>query len=308
MSMIYTVGETTYDIVFRKGVPTGAVVGGSVLNTSITLGRLGLPLAFVSRMGNDQVGNLSINFIQKNNVCCDFVTRYEGNSRLALAFLDNRNNANYEFYKADKSPSLQFPELARGDMVLFGSTNAIKDEGRNSLLLFLNQAHDKNILTIYDPNIRESKPLEMLEIKKKVNENFHLSKIVKGSTEDFMRLFSTADAKVIFNKISKLGVEVLIITSGSGDVQLFTKSLSKSFSVQTILPVSTIGAGDNFTAGLIFGFKTYFENYAHLSQITLPDWEKVIKIAIDFSTQVCLSNENYISENFASEYVQKLVR
>lgn len=307
MSMIYTVGETNYDIVFRNNNPMFAVVGGSALNTSITLGRLGLSLAFVSQMGDDQVGRLSFNFIQKNNIICDFITCYEGTSRLALAFLDKNNNAKYDFYQADNLPSVKFPELVVGDIVLFGSTNAIKEEGRDSLLLFLKEAYDKNVLTIYDPNIRESDPLKMLGIIKKVNENFHLSKLVKGSTEDFIQLYNTSDARVIFDKISKLGVEVLIVTSGDGDVQLCTESLSKSFSVQPIVPVSTIGAGDNFSAGLIFGFKIYFDNYASLAQITASDWEKVIKIAIDFSSQVCLSNENYISEEYASEYVKSLV-
>lgn len=306
--MIYTIGETNYDIVFRNGDPIFAVVGGSALNTSITLGRLGLSLAFVSQMGNDQVGELSFNFIQKNNIICDFITRYEGTSRLALAFLDNNNNAKYDFYKADKSPSVKYPEPAVGDMVLFGSTNAIKEEGRDSLLLFLKEAYDKNVLTIYDPNIRESDPLKMPGIIKKVNENFHFSKLVKGSTEDFIQLYNTSDARVIFDKTSKLGVEVLIVTSGDGDIQLCTKNLFQSFSVQSIVPVSTIGAGDNFSAGLIFGFKTYFGNYASLAQLTASDWEKVIKIAIDFSSRVCLSNENYISEEYAAEYLKNLLR
>ena len=40
MASIYGVGETTYDIVFKNGSPVGAHVGGSILNTVVTMGRL----------------------------------------------------------------------------------------------------------------------------------------------------------------------------------------------------------------------------------------------------------------------------
>ena len=102
MGKVYSVGETTYDIIFRNGQPTGAVVGGSMLNTSVTLGRLGIPVNFISRMGNDQIGNLSLKFLEENGVNCDYVTRFDGNSRLALAFLDDEISPS--------SSPLPFPE------------------------------------------------------------------------------------------------------------------------------------------------------------------------------------------------------
>jgi fructokinase len=303
MNRVVTVGETTYDIVFRNAQPTGAVVGGSVLNTSISLGRLGIPVTFVSRMGNDQVGQLSIDFLKSNAIDCDFITRYEGNSRLALAFLDEQNNASYEFYKADKAPSLIFPEINKDDIVVFGSTNAIKDEGRNSLLLFLNQVHDKNALSIYDPNIRECNPLELIEVRKKVKENFHLAKIVKGSTDDFQRLYSTSNANELFSVLSKYGVEVLIITAGSLPVQVCTASVSLSINVEAIEPVSTIGAGDNFTSGLIWGLLAKVQLIRQLSVITEAQWREILQPAIAFSIEECCSEANYISKDFADKFL-----
>lgn len=302
MKRVISVGETTYDIIFRNDQPTGAIVGGSVLNTSISLGRLGIPVTFASRMGNDQVGQLSIDFLKNNAINCDFITRYEGNSRLALAFLDEQNNASYEFYKADKAPSLIFPEINNDDIVVFGSTNAIKDEGRNNLLLFLNQAHDKNAITIYDPNIRECNPLELIEVRRKVKENFHFAKIVKGSTDDFTRLFDTSDADEIYEIVRLFGVEVLLITGGGKPVQVKTSQLSFSVPVPKIMPVSTIGAGDNFTSGLIYGLFQKPNLANNLISIGINEWKEILQAAIDFSSEVCLSDANYISTEFAHCY------
>ncbi|MBN1925973.1 MAG: carbohydrate kinase [Prolixibacteraceae bacterium] len=301
MGKIISIGETTYDIMFRNGNPTGAVVGGSVLNTAVTLSRLGLPVTFVSRMGNDHVGDLSIKFLKENNVNCDNIVRFEGNSRLALAFIGEENNAEYQFYKGNTPPSLRFPELANNDIITFGSTNAIRDEGRNSLLLFLNQAHDKNVLTIYDPNIREADPFKMADVRKKVEENFLLSKIVKGSTVDFYRLYNTTNPDVIFRKVSQSGVEALIVTAGAEATALRTHNISASFPSKKVEPVSTIGAGDNFTAGIIAGLMKRSVSTSALADINLDTWEQIISLANTLASEVCKSEYNYISKEFAEK-------
>jgi fructokinase len=303
MSKIYTVGETTYDIIFRKGQPSAAIVGGSVLNTAITLGRLQLPVQFVSRMGNDQVGDLSLDFLKANDVGTEYVVRFDGNSRLALAFMDEDNNADYEFYKSACAPSLIFPALSQKDIVTFGSTNAIKEEGRNNLLLFLNQAHDKDVLTIYDPNIREFGPRELIETRKKVEENLHLAKVLKGSNQDFIRLYETDDADKIFQRVKSLGVKVLIVTSGVQKVEVRTSRISFSFPVQPVKTVSTIGAGDNFTAGLVFGFHKHGICTSNIDDVDESNWHKILKFATDFAARVCCSEENYISKKYAEEVI-----
>jgi len=299
---LYTIGETTYDIMFQKGQPCGAVVGGSVLNTSVSLGRLGLPVSLISRMGNDQIGKLSIRFLNENHVDTSYVKRFEGNSRLALAFLDEEKNATYQFYKAQKSPELSYPNLAQGDRVLFGSTLAVSEEGRKALLLFLNHAHDLGLITFYDPNIRNFLPHEMPEIKKKVEENICLTKILKGSVNDFKAIYDTDHPDALFSLIEKCGVQALLLTSAQNPVELRTKNLSKSYPIPEITPKSTIGAGDNFSAGLIYGFTRQGIGPEHLQNIKEEQWDEILSYAISFSSAVCLSEENYISLDFADQF------
>lgn len=302
MAKIYNVGETTYDIIFKDGIPKGAVVGGSVLNTSVSLGRLGFPVCFISRMGNDKIGDLSLGFLKENGINCDYITRFDGNSRLALAFMDEENNANYQFYKAEKSPSLIFPELIMDDIVTFGSTNALRDEGRNNLLLFLNQAHDKNILTIYDPNIREFGALELIEVRNKFEENCQLTKVLKGSNQDFKRLYETENADEIYEKVRLLGVEILIITFGSNPVELRTPKFSLSVNVEAVKTLSTIGAGDNFNAGLVCGFSKFKVDSETLGKLSREEWTIIIEHAAKLAAEVCQSESNYISLEFAKKF------
>jgi fructokinase len=254
-------------------------------------------------MGNDQVGDLSLDFLRANGVGTEYVVRYDGNSRLALAFMDEDNNADYEFYKSAGAPSLIFPSLSQNDIVTFGSTNAIKEEGRNNLLLFLNQAHDKGVLTIYDPNIREFGPRELIETRKRVEENLHLAKVLKGSNQDFIRLYETDDADKIFQRVKSLGVKVLIVTSGAKQVEVRTHNISLSFPVKPVKTVSTIGAGDNFTAGLVFGFYKKDIRTLNIDKVDENAWYEILQFAADFAAQVCCSEENYISKGYAEEVV-----
>ena len=44
MRKIIGIGETILDIIFKNGQPTKALPGGSVFNTMVSLGRLGIPV------------------------------------------------------------------------------------------------------------------------------------------------------------------------------------------------------------------------------------------------------------------------
>jgi fructokinase len=302
MRNIYTVGETTYDIVFKNNQPRNAIVGGSALNTSVSLGRIGLPVHFISRLGNDKIGDLSIRFLINNGVKIENIVRFDGNSRISLAFMDDDCNAEYQFYKASQSPLLPFPEPAENEIISFGSTMAILNEGRNELLQFLKNAADKNGLTIYDPNIRQTGEKELKEIKQKVEENLHLTRILKGSEEDFYRLYGISDAKTIFSKVKSYGIKSLIITAGEKAVQLVTENFSESYPVKAVKSVSTIGAGDNFTAGIIAGFckqKVNLQNFDSLSEM---NWNEIIALGISFASEVCQSQFNYIPTNFTRKF------
>jgi fructokinase len=308
MRAIYTIGETTFDIIFKNNQPSHAVVGGSALNTAVSSGRIGLPIHFISRLGNDKIGDLSIRFLIDNGVRIENIIRFEGNSRISLAFLDDEKNAEYQFYKAQQTPSLEFPKPTGDDIILFGSTNAVQEEGRNELLLFLKQAIDKKSLTIYDPNIRESDGNKLIGIRQKVEENLQFTQILKGSDQDFHRLYETSDAGKIFSKVKLLGVKALIVTAGEKPVKLITSHISKTYPLEPVKTINTIGAGDNFTAGMIAGFYKHQVKTLNLDDLRETSWDEIISVGISFASEVCELEYNYVSANFAQKFSEQFLK
>ena len=77
------------------------------------------------------------------------------------------------------------------------------------------------------------------------------------------------------------------------------------FDSPSIRPVSTIGAGDNFNAGILYGLLK--NNVRHRDLATLPKetWANIIRCGIDLATEVCRSYDNYISKEFATSYLSQ---
>ena len=58
MRKIYCIGETVYDIIFRNGKAVESCPGGPILNTSVSLGRMGEKVYVVGDQANDAIGNI----------------------------------------------------------------------------------------------------------------------------------------------------------------------------------------------------------------------------------------------------------
>jgi fructokinase len=304
MRRIFAIGETVFDIIFKNGKPVASTPGGSMLNTAVSLGRLGLDVHFISEYGNDAVGNIVDDFLRSNGVGTEYTCRYGGfSSSVALAFLDENNNAEYSFYKRypENRLDVSFPELTGDDIIIYGSFYGIEPEIHTRLKPFLEQAHLKNALVIYDPNFRKAHLPGMDVYRPIMMENFAHADIVKGSDEDFRHIFGAQTAAETWEHLCNM-CDMLIYTANKNNVTLcMPAGVRDSYPVPHITPVSTIGAGDTFNAGLIFGLVTHEIGKDDLKQLNERQRATIIEPAIRFAGHVCLSYDNYISREFAEK-------
>jgi fructokinase len=303
MRKIYGIGETVLDIIFKDGQPQAAKAGGSVLNSVVSMGRMELPVSFISEYGLDDVGHLIDNFLKNNGVNSSFVHRFSnGSTALALAFLNEKNDAHYTFYKdfPGKRLDIDLPVIEKDDIVQCGSFYAIWPEIRDKFKKFIRGAKEKGALIIYDPNFRQTHVSELDLLKPLIIENMKMASLLRGSDEDFKNIFGVNNPDEAW-EVTKNYCKCLVYTANVEGVYIRTPSFSGKFPVQKITPVSTIGAGDNFNAGMITSIYINNIEMEQLVNLTEQEWSEVISTAVAFATHVCLSYENYISPEFARE-------
>jgi fructokinase len=304
MRKIYAIGESLVDIIFSNGEPKAAKAGGSMLNTAVSLGRIGLPVSLITEYGDDDPGGLIDAFLGKNSVGTDLVYRFKnGKTALALAFLDEKNDAHYTFYKDYPRNRLDIavPEPVEDDILLYGSIYSITKEIRKNFIRLIQNATRNGTFLVYDPNFRKGHLSEIETLRPLIIENLRYASLVRGSDEDFRNIFGAENADSSW-EIVREHCDCMVYTANASGVSVRTASFSGIFPVKKINPVSTIGAGDNFNAGLIASFFRKGVKAAGLSKLDRKEWEDVISTAIDFASNVCLSYDNYIDLAFASRY------
>jgi fructokinase len=296
--MIYCLGETVYDIIFRNGQPVAAKAGGSMLNSAVSLGRCGLDVAMITELGDDQVGDMVMTFLNENHVSNSLIHPAIGfKTPVSLAFIDEKGDAHYSFYKTypENRLDIAWPELKKGDVVLYGSFYSLHPAVHNKIAGFVRLAKEAGALTVYDPNIRRNHLREIMQLMPSVEENISLASIVRGSDEDFMNLFGLHNGEEVNNKIKDLGCNALILTRNAQGAESFRDGVPVSVPARPVDVVSTIGAGDSFNAGIIFGLVNKGFTNADLMSIGEDDWIEILGFGIDFASEVCGSYENYIS-------------
>lgn len=302
MRKIYATGETVFDIMFRNGRPYGGNPGGSVLNSAVSLGRLGLSPVFMSDFCNDMVGTVIREFLLENGVTPRQVISDNGmQTSVALAFLDENSNAKYEFYKQrPQAPdmSLFSAEFQKDDILLFGSFYGIMPEIRDGIRNLLTSAHEAGAIVVYDPNFRRPHMKDLPRVKPYIEENIRLADIVKGSDEDFQLIFGAGGEMEAFQLMANINPRAMMFyTKGKDGCAYCHQGSSWSYSVPEIEPVSTIGAGDNFNAGIVYGLATNEIKAADIrnGDISRLQVDDIVSHAVRFSQMACMSHENYIS-------------
>lgn len=304
MPNIYAIGETIYDIIFKNDEPQTAKAGGSMLNTVVSLGRLGLPVQFISEYGTDRVGDIIDAFLKRNGVDTALAYRYHGEKTpISLAFLDEQNDAKYTFYKLypEKRLEIDLPVFRPGDILLFGAFYSLMPEIRKQLISFVTAASDAGSFIIYDPNMRSPHKDEIESLKEFIYENLSLADIVRGSDEDFNTIFNIPDGESAYDILKSYDCNYLIYTKSNTGVEIHHPGGMIPVKVPAVETVSTIGAGDSFNAGVIYEL---FISGEKLHDISSEGLEKIVKTAIKFGSHVCTHYENYISESFAQEVLK----
>lgn len=296
---IFTIGETVLDILFKNGVAIHSVAGGSMLNCAVSLARLQCNTFLISEISNDLCGNIILKFLQENEIQTEHLSiSNDGQTAISIALLDHNNDAKYEFYRELPKSRLhiKIPNFSSNDIVAFGSFFAISEEVRKPLMQIITAAKNAGALIFYDPNIRKNHcPLRSTAMKM-MEENIALADVMRGSNEDFDNLFNKSDIDDVYRQISNIGCKNLFVTYGKDGAWFKNNDFQLHIPSKPIKPVSTVGAGDTFNAGILYGLTKHNIFKTNITELLKNQVVEIIENASEMAGEVCLSSENYIAK------------
>ena len=246
---VLVVGEALIDIVMPLEGEIAEHVGGSPANVAIGLARLGHPTTLATRFGPDARGERIRGLLEGEGV--DLVPGSDAAPRTstALARLDARKVATYEFdldWQVD--PTLVAPD---GGHLHTGSIAATLPPGGAGVATIV--ANSRPHATIsYDPNARPSLMGDPADAVVPIEHLVGLSDVVKASEEDVEWLYGATPGEAA-ERWAAMGPSLVMITLGPDGVLVRCAGETRAFPTTDVTVADTVGAGDSFMSGVLSG-------------------------------------------------------
>jgi 5-dehydro-2-deoxygluconokinase len=255
------------------GFETG--VGGSPVNIAIGASRLGLNSIAFTAVGDDPVGQFVRHFLQREGVDTEFVGIKPGRrTGMAVVGVQPPDRFPLLFYRenpADVHISIEEAKALPLDetRALSLSGTALSRGGAHDVSLFLaEQALKRNMTTFIDLDLRADQWSHALAYGLHLRRILPLCDVIIGTEEEFyaalsptpeavMAGASVTDAAGLHRLMRAYAVEnkaLLALKRGGRGVRLYCGDIYSDVPGFPVEIVNTVGAGDGFASGLIYGW------------------------------------------------------
>lgn len=251
--MILCAGESLIDMV-PDGDGFRPLVGGSVYNTAVALGRLGQATAYLWPISRDPFGTRILHPLHEANVDTSLCPRTDRLTTLALVSLTN-GEARYSFYdegSAGRMLQLQdVPPLPESVSALFaGGISLVPDPCGTTIETLIAQHHER-LPVMIDPNIRPLFIADDGAYRARLARLLPMADIVKLSADDLAWLHPDLPPEDAARRILNSGPTLVLQTGGESGAKAIWAGDTISAPAVRVTVADTIGAGDTFNAGVL---------------------------------------------------------
>jgi 2-dehydro-3-deoxygluconokinase len=230
----------------RAGMTLTLRVAGAESNFAIALARLGIDVAWVSRLGRDPFGDLVLDTLANEGLDLTHVQRDDRRTGMFAKWRDG-GRSHVAYWRSESAASRLRPDdvpdkaLAAVRLVhLTGITMAISDSGRELVVDLARRAKQRGLTVTFDPNFRPALP--------------DTAEAAAARQRDVLPyvdwyLCSEEEARVLWGDEPLPGRSAVRV--GSRGVVVGGEAVPPPRIVDPV--VDEVGAGDAFAAGFVYG-------------------------------------------------------
>ena len=306
---VIAIGEALIDRLGPLGgdpssdLPITDCFGGAPANVACALSRLGAKVSFIGSLGNDAFGEDFNNLLIQRGINTSGLQQDTLRpTRVVLVRRDSDGERCFEGFEGDKglgfadqAISLEqiirdWPLVAENAQWLVAGTIPLASEISSKAFLWCieNAMHSgikialdlnwrptfwrNQVSTVSEPSVKEKN--QILSILKNVS-------LIKLAKEEAQWFFHTSDPTEISSSLPQR--PSVVVTDGSNPILWrLNNHLGKSFAIIPSSVVDTTGAGDAFTAGLIYKLIS-----VEIDQISEQSAKDIIQFGIACGSHVC---------------------
>jgi fructokinase len=250
-------------------------LGGAPANVAVGLARLGARSALVGVVGEDEFGHFLKDGLASEGVDVSALRQtIEGRTGLGFVSLTHEGERSFTFYRMQAAETFldrrdtraAAAVLGRAAVVHVGTNSLVQPKARAAVLAALRAARRAGRLTSTDPNVRLAVWKQPRELQRLLGVLVRECAVVKLSEEEIA--FVTG-ARAPLNALDWLeghGVVLGVVTLGAAGAVLRYRGQTLRVPAPRVKVVDTTGAGDGFTAGLLYGLTRQYRTRRELEQ------------------------------------------
>jgi fructokinase len=257
--MILCCGEALIDFIpTPDGEAYQPCPGGSILNIAVGLGRMQVPVGFLSRLSYDIFGDQLAQHLISNGVTLDHCPRVAGQTTLAFVKLSQDDNAEpeYAFYaEGAVDRVMQVSDLPHtldeAQALHFGSISLLLEPGATALESLMLRESRKKVISL-DPNVRPTLIDDQAAYRERFEKWVAAVDILRLSTVDFDFIYPNANFEEMLPRWFGGGLSLAILTRGEeGALGYLPDGTTAGAKPPKITVADTVGAGDTFLSAAL---------------------------------------------------------
>jgi len=262
---VVTLGEATIDFIatrvgaFDTFPPFVPAPGGAPANVAVAVARLGVPVAFIGRVGDDPVGHAILASFRAAGVDTSAarVTR-EADTALAFATFPRQGERQFNFIW-DRSAAMTYDpdelpvDLIRRSKCLYARLGRSSGSPmERTALRAMQVAREAGIAVAFDPNIRPAAWRDMRDARDAVWKIWEYANVIKLAQEDATILTCHDDPARALRDVWRPHMRFVCVTDGPRGCWYTLDGAAVRFvPAWPTEEVDSTGAGDAFLSGLL---------------------------------------------------------